>query len=201
MNQQLVVEFKAKGKIVAYNESCIAIASPIDISEEKAIDLIKNKRARLILNKYSITPLEVLNEAVNNRTVTIKSCADIRITRKDTKKRIAIWNSGSTDIEIGKEFVGKLMNTVLEYYISSMCGVEPNVNGGVIIRYLWLGSKLSKSQKESLDECTADNNGVTMTLKRERVSGEKALQRMREIIDSGGVPKEFSRGNLYYYMI
>lgn len=158
MNQQLVVEFMTKGKIVAYNESCIAIASPIGISEEKAIDLIKNKRARLILNKYSITPLEVLNEAVNNRTVTIKSCADIRITRKDTKKWMAIWNSGSTDIEIGKEFVGKLMNTALEYYISSMCGVESNVNGGVSIRYLWLGSKLSKSQKESPEECTADNN-------------------------------------------
>ena len=199
MNQQLIVEFKAKGKIVAYNESCIAIASPIDISEEKAADLIKNKRAKLILDAYSATPLEVVNEVANNSNVTIRSCADIRITRKDTKKRIEIWNSGSTDAEIGKEFVVKLMNTALEYYISSMCGVESNVNGGVIIRYLWLDNKLSKHQKESPEECTVDNNGVTMTLKRERVSGEKALQRMCEIIDDGGVPKEFSRGNLYYY--
>lgn len=201
MDQQLIVEFKAKGKIVVYNESCIAIASPIGISKEKAVDLIKNKMARLILNKYSITPLEILNEAVSNNAVTIKSCADIRITGKDMKKRIAIWNSRSMDMEIDKEFVGKLMNTVLEYYISSMCGVESNVNGGVTIRYLWLGSKLSKSQQESPDECTADNNGVTMTLKRESVSGEKALQRMCEIIDNGGVPKEFSRGNLYYYRV
>lgn len=199
MNQQLIVEFKRKGKIIACNESCTVITSPICISEEKAADLIKNKRAKLILDAYSATPLEVVNEAANNSTVTIRSCADIRITQKDNKEAIEVWNSGSTDIEIGKEFIVKLMNTTLEYYISSMCGVESNVNGGVIIRYLWLGRKLSKGQKESPEECTVDNNGVTMTLKRERVSGEKALQRMCEIIDDGGVPKEFSRGNLYYY--
>lgn len=102
MDQQLVVEFKERGKIIAYNESCTVITSPICISEEKAADLIKNKMARLILDAYSATPLEILNDAVSNNAVTIKSCADIRITRKDMKKRIAIWNSGSMDMEIDK---------------------------------------------------------------------------------------------------
>lgn len=201
MDQQLVVEFKEKGKIIAYNESCIAIASPMGISEEKAVDLIKNKMARLILNKYSITPLEILNDAVSNNAVTIKSCADIRITRKDMKKRIAIWNSGSMDMEIGKEFVCKLIDTVVRYHNSFVCRIEQNVNGGISIIYLFIDRVLSKRQIESPEKCTVDCNGVTLTLKRECVSGEKALQMMCEIIDNGGVPKEFSRGNLYYYRV
>lgn len=199
MNQQLVVEFRAKGKIVAYNESCIAIASPIGISEEKAIDLIKNKRARLILNEYSITPLEVLNEAVNNRTVTIKSCADIEITQKDRKKKIEIWNSGSIDVEIDKEFVEKLIATVVRYHNSFVCGMEANVNGEVSIRYLWLDNKLSKQQIESTEEHYTGNSMAIMILREEKISREKALQRMYKIIDNGGVPREFSKGTLYYY--
>lgn len=201
MNQQLILEFKRKGKIIAYNESCTVITSPICISEEKAADLIKNKRAKLILDAYSATPLEVVNEAANNSTVTIRSCADIRITQKDKKEAIEVWNSGSIDAEIGKEFVCKLIDTVVRYHNSFVCRIEQNVNGGISIIYLFIDRVLSNRQKESPEECTVDNNGVTMTLKRERVSGEKALQRMCEIIDSGGVPRQFSKGTLYYYTV
>lgn len=60
----VTVEFHSRGRAVVYDKGKIGITGSVQVSKEKAVELIKNKKARLVLSRGVSVSLDIVKWAV-----------------------------------------------------------------------------------------------------------------------------------------
>lgn len=148
------VYFKRHNRAGIINTACIGITGETEVSKEKAVELIKNKKARLVLSRDVSVSLDIVKEAVAvagtaippKIVVSILDNADERETIdiiQLNSSGIIIESIADTEIELDDDFIA-----VIEEYINRLelvsYGINISEDNEVMVEYK--GSKMTNNR-------------------------------------------------------
>lgn len=126
MGEQIVISvyFKQNNRAVIINTVCIGITGETEVSKERAIELIKNKKARLVLSRGVSVSLDIVKWAVAGAgavippkiVVSILDNADERETIdiiQLNSSGIIIESMACTEIELDDDFIAVIEEDII----------------------------------------------------------------------------------------
>ena len=107
------VYFKRHNRAGIINSDCIGITGETEVSKEMAIELIKDKKARLALDSEQSVPFDIIKEAVGgagavilpNKVVSILAEQELADAINIGSSAIIIENIADAEIELDDDFI------------------------------------------------------------------------------------------------
>lgn len=126
------VYFKQNNRAGIINTACIGITGETEVSKEKAIELIKNKKARLVLSRDVSVSLDIVKEAVAGAGAAIPPKIVISILdNADERETIDIIQLNSSGI-----IIESMAGTEIELDDDFTAVIEEDINRLELVSYV-----------------------------------------------------------------
>lgn len=147
----VTVEFHSRGRAVVYDKGKIGITGSVQVSKERAIELIKNKKARLVLSRDVSVSFGIVKEAVAGAgaaippkiVISILDNADERDIIQANSSAIIIENIADAEIELDDDFIAVIEEDKDKLEIVSY-GINISGDNEVLVEYK--GSKMTNNR-------------------------------------------------------
>lgn len=182
------VYFKQNNRAGIINTACIGITGETEVSKEKAVELIKNKKARLALSRDVSVPFDIVKEAVAwagaaippKIVVSILDNTDERETIdiiQLNSSEIIIESMADAEIELDDDFIAVIEEDINRLELVSYV---INISGDNEVLVEFKGSKM-------------ENNRVF----NDRMN-KLTFKQMHSMLKNGQIVRTYERGILSY---
>lgn len=136
------VYFKRHNRAVLMNSEYIGLTGETEISKERAIELIKNKKARLVLNSNTSIAFGIIKEAIAgagaaippNKVITILDGQEIVDAAQQESNAIIVENMADEEIELDSDFIAVIKGDIDNLEMVSY-GINIKEDREVIVEY------------------------------------------------------------------
>lgn len=148
------IYFKQNNRAGIINTACIGITGETEVSKEKAVELIKNKKARLVLSRGVSVSLDIVKLAVAGAGAAIPPKIVVSILDNTDEREtidiiqlnsseIIIESMADTEIELDDDFIAVIEEDINRLELVSYV---ININGDNEVLVEFKGSKMANNR-------------------------------------------------------